>query len=133
MRTTTQYFALAYGIAFTLVALAGFVSHGVDQHHQVLILGVFPVNALHSLAHLLIGLGGFAVFFGPPLSAVYYARIVGFAYLLLGVVGIFEPDFFGLMPIGGADIALHLVAGGAALYFGYAHRLAATRSPLSHP
>lgn len=32
-------------------------------------------------------------------------------YLLLAVLGFIDPTAFGLMPLGGADIALHVVLG----------------------
>lgn len=131
MRMNIHYFALIYGIAFLLVGLAGFGTHGMDRH-ETLLFGIFPVNALQSMAHLAIGLAGIAVFFGPGVAALRYARVAGFVYLALGLIGLVEPGLFGLMPIGGADIALHLIAGGVALYFGYAQRLVVTRRTIPH-
>ena len=41
-------------------------------------------------------------------TAVLSARVVGAVYLLVGLLGFVAPDTFGLMPIGGNDIWLHL-------------------------
>jgi hypothetical protein len=45
--------------------------------------------------------------------------VVGVVYLLVGAVGFFSPDTFGLMPIGGADIFLHLASAAVLLYIGF--------------
>jgi hypothetical protein len=39
--------------------------------------------------------------------------------LLLGVVGIVVQNPFGLVPIGGFDVAIHLVTGAVLAYFGF--------------
>jgi hypothetical protein len=39
--------------------------------------------------------------------------------LLLGLIGIGAANPFGLLYIGGSDIALHLVTGGVLAYFGF--------------
>ncbi|HKY31641.1 MAG TPA: DUF4383 domain-containing protein [Candidatus Polarisedimenticolia bacterium] len=125
-------FALIYGLAFAVVGLAGFMDQGMAHETQHL-FGVFPVNGLHNFFHLLIGLAGIAVYFGTALSARYYAQTVGIIYLVLGFLGFVTPDLFGLMPIGGADIALHFIAAAIALYFGYAPASAVeTRRPITH-
>jgi hypothetical protein len=130
-KTNVQLFALIYGIIFTFVGLAGFTAHGMD-HETRLLFDTFPINGLHNMAHLLIGLAGIAVYFGTPLAARTYAQIVGWLYLVLGFLGFFTPDLFGMMPIYGADIALHFLAAAVALYFGYAPAAVETRRPLPH-
>ena len=40
--------------------------------------------------------------------------------LLVGVVGIFVSNLFGVLPLGGADIAIHLASGAVLAYFGFA-------------
>ena len=74
------------------------------------ILGLFPVNVLHNVAHLILGLWGIVASrnFG---SAKTYAQIAGVLYLVLAVLGFVDPTGFGLLPLGGADIALHAVLG----------------------
>ena len=71
------------------------------------ILGLFPVNLLHNLAHLILGVWGIvaARSFG---GAKAYAQIAGVLYLLLAILGFVDPTTFGMMPIGGADVWLHV-------------------------
>jgi hypothetical protein len=120
-------FVLIYGIAFLVVAVLGLATHGMSAHQGEL-LGVFPINGLHNLVHLLIGVAGLLAYFAGEGASRAYARVVGVVYLLVAILGLVSPSGLGLMPIGGADIVLHFLAAGAALYFGFA---APSRAPLS--
>ena len=53
-------------------------------------------------------------------AARRYLQVFGVVLLLLGVVGIFVNNPLGLVPIGGFDIAIHLLTGGILAYFGFA-------------
>jgi len=75
-----------------------------------LLLGLFPVNALHNLVHLVFG-GWRLVAGGTPAGAAAYCQIGGIAYLTLAVVGALTPTGFGLVPLGGHDVWLHAVLG----------------------
>jgi hypothetical protein len=113
MKTLSQRVALIFGVVFILVAVLGFVSPGgmnmgVDTPH--LLLGLFPVNLLHNVVHLLLGIWGVLASRTWP-AARTYCRIVGIIYLLLAVLGFVAPDTFGFIPIGGYDIWLHAVLG----------------------
>src|SRR3546814_18511715 len=67
-----RYFALAYGIVFLLVGIAGFVPGLVTGPGPVTdapaaeaetagpLFGLFPVNPLHHLVHIVFGTGGLA-------------------------------------------------------------------------
>jgi hypothetical protein len=112
---------LVYGIAFLAVGLLGLATHGL-AHHSSNLLGIFPVNGLHNLLHLLIGVAGLVCYAMSVGASRAYLRVVGAAYTLLGSLGIFAPHGFGHIPIGGADIALHLAAGILALYVGFSSR-----------
>jgi hypothetical protein len=110
---TVQRVAQIFGWVFVLVAAWGFfVSRGSMEAgpDAPAILGLFPVNVLHNLAHLILGLWGIVASrsFG---SARTYARLAGVLYILLAIVGLVDPTTFGLIPLGGADIALHAVLG----------------------
>lgn len=84
--------ASVFGAVYLLVGLLGFaVTGGVGflATDGGLLLGIFAVNPLHNVAHLLIG----AVLLIAGLSGVRAAKtvnvIIGAAYLLLGVAGFF--------------------------------------------
>ncbi|HET9334623.1 MAG TPA: DUF4383 domain-containing protein [Gemmatimonadota bacterium] len=110
---TVQRVAQVFGWIFVLVAAWGFFVSGGSMEagsDAPAILGLFPVNVLHNLAHLLLGIWGIlaARSFG---GAKTYAQIAGVLYILLAVLGYVDPTAFGTMPLGGGDIALHVVLG----------------------
>ena len=105
--------ALVFGIVFLLIGVAGFLTEGgmsMSAEPHGLLLGLFPVNLLHNVVHLLFGVWGLAAsrsFAG----AKSYAQIGGVIYLVLAVLGFVAPTTFGFIPIGGNDIWLHAVLG----------------------
>lgn len=112
--TTVQRVAQIFGIIFILVAIVGFLATGMNMEADPVraphLLGLFPVNALHNVVHLLLGIWGLVAsrsFSG----ARSYARIAGVLYIVLAVVGFIAPNGFGLVPLGGNDIWLHAVLG----------------------
>lgn len=110
---TVQRVAQIFGWVFVLVAVWGFFVTGGSMEagpDAPAILGLFPVNVLHNLAHLILGVWGIVASrsFG---SARSYAQIAGILYLLLTVLGLVDPTAFGMIPLGGGDIALHAVLG----------------------
>jgi hypothetical protein len=110
---TVQRVAQIFGWVFVLVAVWGFFITGGSMEAGMdapAILGLFPVNVLHNVAHLLLGVWGIVASrsFG---SARSYAQIAGILYLVLAVLGFVDPTGFGLLPLGGGDIGLHAVLG----------------------
>ena len=127
-------FALIFGIGFLVVGAAGFLP-GVtlmpphthpDMKVDTLFgyeLGLFPVNVLHSLVHLLFGLWGLLAY--RSLSAArLYARSVAVIYAVLTVAGLIPAldTVFGLIPLFGHDVWLHAGLAVVAAYFGFLHR-----------
>lgn len=126
---STNRFALIYGIVFLAVGVAGFVP-GLTQPHSHpevtagtgmgLLFGLFPVNLLHNIVHVLFGIWG--LFASRTLGAARgYAKGVAVIYAVLGIMG-FIPGLrstFGLIPLYGNDIWLHLLLAAAAGYFGF--------------
>ncbi|HEX7005720.1 MAG TPA: DUF4383 domain-containing protein, partial [Alphaproteobacteria bacterium] len=76
-----RYFALAYGVVFLLVGIAGFIpglvtmptmedpAAGAMAHGRL--FGLFPVNALHNLVHIVFGIWGIAVYRSLPQARIY--------------------------------------------------------------
>jgi len=113
--TTVQRVAGIFGVAFILVAIVGFMATGMgnmeaDPARAPLLIGLFPVNVLHNVVHLLFGIWGL-VASRTYSGARSYARIAGVLYLVLAVVGFVAPNGFGFVPLGGNDVWLHLVLG----------------------
>lgn len=108
--------ALVFGVIYTLVGILGFVPGLVTNGA---LLGIADVNTLHNIVHLIIGIAGLLMSRSAE-SAGTYCKVFGVILLLVGVVGFFAPTFFGLMPIGGADIWIHLISGAILAYAGFA-------------
>jgi hypothetical protein len=135
MRTAT--FALFIGFAYVSAGVLGLVPAALTPPPEdappvslaVLygyVLGVFPVNALHSAVHLLIGLWGVIAWrtdhFGRGMgSPKTYARALAIFYGALAVLGLIPALYTlgGLLPIHGNDVWLHAGTAAAAAYFGW--------------
>ncbi|MFB6610922.1 DUF4383 domain-containing protein [Agromyces sp. NPDC056379] len=124
--------ATVFGAVYLLVGLLGFaVTGGVGffATEGGLLLGVFEVNPLHNVAHLLIGA---ALLIGGIVSATAAKAVnatVGAAYLLLGIVGFFlAGTAANILALNTADHFLHLASAivllGVALGFERSGRVA---------
>jgi hypothetical protein len=114
MATTIQKLAALFGVVFILVAIMGFVAPGgmqmqpADPATAAKVLGMFPVNLLHNIVHLLFGLWGLAASRSWGGSKQFFT-VAGAIYLVLTIVGFLSPTGFGIVPLGGSDIGLHCV------------------------
>ena len=113
-RHPAQWLALAIGIVYTLVGIAGFFVTGFDgfvSPDGELLMG-FEVNPLHNIVHLAIGVLGL-VMWGRRDTAQGYGWILAVAYLPtflygLAVAGSDQPANF--LALNTADNWLHLVS-----------------------
>lgn len=109
--TAGQRIAQIFGWAFIAVGLLGFAATGgsMDANHLTAprLFGLFPVNVVHNIVHLVFGVWGLlgARSVGGARS---YLLGAGLVYLVLAALGYVAPDGLGLVPIGGSDIGLHL-------------------------
>jgi hypothetical protein len=129
--------ALVFGVVFLLAGIGGFFPAPIPpgapplamEHGYGLALGLFPVNTLHNIVHLLFGVLGIAAARGALLTAYAYFQVVAVAYGLLVVLGLLPATqtTFGLVPIWGNDVWLHALFAGVAAYFGFVARPVVTR------
>lgn len=127
----TRTFALILGIAFLAVGILGFVPQLVEipaeqpglrvEMAHGLLFGLFPVNAVHNAVHLAFGIWGVVVWRDFAASRLY-ARSVAVIYAVLAVLGLVPATstLFGLAPLHGHDVWLHVVIAVASAYFGFA-------------
>jgi hypothetical protein len=130
----TRTFAFIWGIGFLAIGVGGFIPGITTPPHPGLpdlavdanygqAFGLFPINILHNIVHLLFGLWGLMASRSLGASKSY-AKAVAIIYTVLMVAGIVPGlnTMFGLVPLFGNDIWLHalLALGGA--YFGWMHR-----------
>ena len=132
----TRRFALILGIVFLLVGILGFIP-GVTRMHSVhssslsvhgpgdgMLLGLFHVNLVHNLLHVIFGIAGSAASRTLP-AARGYARFVAIAYGVLVILGLIPTanthNLWGLAPIHGHDVWLHALIAALSAYFGFLH------------
>lgn len=129
---STRTFALVFGVAFLLIGLSGFVllEPPHPEHPEIALdyfygqaLGLFPVNILHNIVHILFGIWGLLAYKSLSASKTY-AKGVAILYAVLTVAGLIPgPDtMFGLAPLFGNDIWLHAVLAAVGAYFAWIHR-----------
>ncbi|MGF1515380.1 MAG: DUF4383 domain-containing protein [Elainellaceae cyanobacterium] len=133
MKSSGQSFSLALGLILFVIGVLGFVPAAISAGHPTLLtvdpdvtikygdlLGLFPVNHFISGIQIVLGLAGILASIALD-SARSYARVVAVAYLIFGVMGFFpfSQTFFGLTPLFGSNVFLHLTLGTIALYFGF--------------
>jgi Domain of unknown function (DUF4383) len=127
-------FAMVLGVVFIVVGILGFVPgitrmHDIDDPNLTVegpghghLLGLFHVNVLHNLVHIVFGVLG--IFMARGGKARDYCRFVAIAYGLLAILGLIPAMklqyTFGLIPIEGHDVWLHALIAIAAAYFGWA-------------
>jgi hypothetical protein len=123
--------AMVFGVVFSLIGVLGFFPSGAPplsvEHGHGMALGLFPINTLHNVVHLLFGVLGIAAARGALMSARAYFQLVAVAYALLVILGLLPTTqtTFGLIPIWGNDVWLHALIAAGAAYFGFAAPVAA--------
>ena len=125
-----RLFARWFGVVYILVGILGFipginvmmppedgVTVAMSYGH---LLGIFPVNVIHNIVHLLIGAWGVASA-GAFATARTYARSIAVIYGLLAICGFIAPfsSLFGLAPLFSHDIWLHALSAVVAAYVGW--------------
>lgn len=115
MRTSpNRLVATIFGAVYLLVGLLGFAftgGVGFVATQGGLILGIFEVNPLHNIAHLLIGAALLIAGLTRAAAAKAVNITVGAVYLLLGIVGFFLVGTgANILALNTPDHFLHLVS-----------------------
>jgi Domain of unknown function (DUF4383) len=129
MKTTT--FALIIGIAYLGAGVLGLIPavlmppppDAPPTTFTVLygyLLGIFPVNVLHTAVHLAIGFWGLMVWRRLQ-DAKVFLRTLAILYGALAVMGLVPGlnNVFGFIPLHGHDVWLHAGTAALAAYFGW--------------
>jgi hypothetical protein len=104
--------ALIFGIAFLGLGVVGMMPGMVVDRA---LLAVFPTNLPLALLHMALGAWGLAAFMAWS-RARTYAQGAAFIFAALGLMGMVHglDTLFGLMPLHGNNVWLHLVAAAVA-------------------
>lgn len=104
---------MVLGVVFVVIGVLGFFNNPI--------LGIFEVDAVHNVVHLLSGLVALFMASLGEASAKTYAKIFGLVYGLVAVLGLVmgEGKLLGLMQINNADNYLHILLTVVLLYAGF--------------
>ena len=113
-----QKLAWGFGIVLTLVGILGFVP-GVTSADGLL-LGIFQVDALHNVVHLLTGVLAIVAALGAGTYSRLFFQVFGVVYALVTIVGFVQGNtVLGLFPVNMADNVLHILITVFALWAGF--------------
>ena len=131
--TTNRIVALTIGIALVLVGIIGFFVPAENSTGVQALFGIFDVDLVHNLIHLVTGILGIAAAFTGWSRT--FNRTFGVIYIALGLLGLIPALYFpagaygtdrglflGLMHINAGDHILHLVVGLVAAAVGFGVR-----------
>jgi hypothetical protein len=134
---STATFAMIFGIAYLGAGVLGLIPAALTPPptdappttFAVMygyLLGLFPVNILHSAVHIAIGIWGL-IASRSLASAKVYGRSLAILYGALAVMGLIPGvnTLFGMLPIHGHDVWLHGATAAIAAYFGWRHEAVA--------
>jgi hypothetical protein len=107
-------YARIFGFVALLIGILGFVP-GISSGYSGsgLLLGIFAINPLHNVIHIVTGLIGiFAGYYAGGSYARMYALVFGIVYALVTILGftplVMDGSLLGLIPINLADNLLHV-------------------------
>ncbi|MGH8670338.1 MAG: DUF4383 domain-containing protein [Burkholderiales bacterium] len=138
---TARSFALVFGILYLGAGLLGLMPgmlrpappNAPPISFDVMygaVLGLFAVNMLHTLVHLAIGAWGLWAFMGNA-SPKFFAQSLAVLYGVLGIMGLIPGlnTLYGLLPLHGHDVWLHLGTAAIAAWFGWRQQAGERRTP----
>lgn len=112
----TKLWAKIFGIIFVLIGVLGFVPGITSNGH---LLGIFEVDTIHNIVHILTGVVALLVMKSSAGSRNFF-KIFGVVYALVAILG-FLPfgKVLGLFHVNMADNILHVVIAAIALKAGF--------------
>jgi ABC-type transport system involved in multi-copper enzyme maturation permease subunit len=119
-RHPAQWLALVIGVLFLLVGLTGFLITGFDGFVEPdggLLLGIFEVNPLHNVVHLVIGAAGIALWNRLDQARIYgWLLLIGYgATFLFGLFVAGSDDPINFLALNAGDNVLHIASALAGL------------------
>jgi hypothetical protein len=110
--------AVVFGVVFVLIGILGFVP-GVTT--DGMLLGLFKVNTLHNIIHLVSGAAALYAGLTDAKTSKMYFQVFGVVYALVAVLGFVygENPILGIVSSNMYDTYLHIVIALVALYAGF--------------
>lgn len=124
-----RHIAFAFGATFVLVAGLGFIPNPLVSPD-----GVFAVNTMHNMVHLLTGIGFIAGALTWPQKTNRVVQVIGVAYMAVAILGFFTSGnmLLGIVHINEADRWLHLGLAIAILGAGFVFKPASDLPARAH-
>ena len=137
---STRTFAMIFGVVFLAVGILGFgvvpsllegSTSGSMMEKEGMLFGMFHVNFLHNIVHILFGLWGLAASRSAS-GAVGYFKAVALIYALLAILGLIPQTRAGFgdgmahLVLGGYNVWLHAALAVVAAFFGWVNKPATT-------
>ncbi|HET9142634.1 DUF4383 domain-containing protein [Actinophytocola sp.] len=123
-RSVNQLVGYGFGATYVVVGLLGFTvsgEHAFAGEHGGHLLGIFAVNGLHNVVHLLVGAALIAAAAAGTAVSKAVNTVVGAVYLLVGVVGVLiGSGSLNLLALNAPDHALHFASAVALIAIGLA-------------
>jgi ABC-type Na+ efflux pump permease subunit len=113
-KSPNRLVAVIFGAVYLLIGLAGFLitaNVGFAATEGEHLLGLFMINPLHNIVHIVIG----AVLLAAGLKSVRHSKTanatVGGVYLIVGIIGLFILDSsMNILALNTADNILHFLS-----------------------
>jgi len=112
-----KLFAILFGLIMIVIGILGFLP---DFAPNGLLLGLFAVNPLRNIVHLLTGVIALVCGLSNSLASKIFFIAFGILYALLAILGFAQGpgDLYG-MAINQADNWLHIAIAAVSLYLGF--------------
>lgn len=107
--------AIMFGIILVLIGIGGFIPPAKPNG---LLLGVFKVDLLQNLIHIITGIMAF-FFIASNIHLTRYFQIIGLWYGVIAIIGIAMHGTILYMNFNTADNILHLLIAVIGLFIGY--------------
>ncbi len=121
----TQKAVKSFGWVLLIVGILGFIPGVVNS--SGLLLGIFSVDAMHNLIHIVSGLLALASA-GSLSGSKLYFKIFGIVYGIVTILGFIGGGMVLGMMMNMADNVLHLAITAFSLYYGFRGEGASARS-----
>ena len=129
---TARTYAAVFGALYLAFGVAGFVPAFWERAPSdptmsirvfyASLFGIFTVNIISSMAHLVIGLWG-AMAANNKYSALVFARGGTILFLILAIAGLIPVNVvqsvYGLAPLDGNNVWLHLISAAVGAFFSF--------------
>ena len=118
--------ALIFAVVFLVIGVAGFIPALAPENADgQMLLGIFQINTMQSIIHLLTAVAAFAAYLGGGYYATTYFKVFGVVYALVALWGLpglmqtFNGVLFGLIHVNLATELLHIAIAAVSLYAGF--------------